>query len=207
MRSVEKRARSVEEAVEAALEELGASREECTIVVLEEPAKGLFGLIGSKEARVKVTAPEPKPEGGRRFLLDVLTVMGLEGTVDVRDSAERIYCDIEGPEVASLIGRHGQTLNALQYLANLVASRETQDRRRLIVDVSGYRRRREEKLVALVQRLAERVVRTGNGVELEPMDAHERKVVHTALQNFHGVQTHSEGDEPYRRVIISCRKQ
>jgi spoIIIJ-associated protein len=204
---VEKRGRSVEEAIEAALADLKVPREECTITVLEEPSKGLFGLLGSREALVKVAAPEPKPQVGREFLSRIVNLMGVQAEVALTESGEYIQFDIEGEDTGMLIGRHGQTLNALQYLTSLVASRATQDRRRVMVDVSGYRRRREEKLTALVLRMAERVVRTGHSVELEPMEAHERKVVHTALSQYPGVETHSEGEEPYRRVIISCRRQ
>jgi len=205
MKSIEKRARTVEDAVAAAVAALGVRREDCTVCVLEEPAKGLLGRIGSKGALVRVTAVESKAEVGLGLLRQVLSQMGIDGTVTMVVGDERVHYDIEGPGVGALIGHRGQTLEALQHVANLAASRGSQDRRRLIVDVAGYRRQREEKLLAMVQRLAERVSRTGESVELEAMEAHERKVVHVALQDHPAVTTYSEGEEPYRRVIISSR--
>lgn len=205
MKSIEKRARTVEDAVAAAVAALGVRREDCTVCVLEEPAKGLLGRIGSKGALVRVTAVESKAEVGLGLLRQVLSQMGIDGTVTMVVGDERVHYDIEGPGVGALIGHRGQTLEALQHVANLAASRGNQDRRRLVVDVAGYRRQREEKLLAMVQRLAERVSRTGESVELEAMEAHERKVVHVALQDHPAVTTYSEGEEPYRRVIISSR--
>lgn len=205
MKSIEKRARTVEEAVAAAVAALGVRREDCTVCVLEEPAKGLLGRIGSKGALVKVTAMESKAEAGLEFLQAVLGLMGIDGTVTVVHGDERVHYDIAGPGVRALIGHHGQTLDALQHVVNLAASRGKEDRRRLVVDVDGYRRQREEKLSAMALRLAERVSRTRECVELEAMEAHARKVVHTSLQDHPDVTTHSEGEEPYRRVIISYR--
>jgi len=207
VKSIEMRARTIEEAVAAAVAALGVRREDCTVCVLEEPVKGLLGRLGARGALVKVTAAESKAEVGLGFLQEILGLMGIDGTVTVVSGDECVRYQIEGPGVKALIGHHGQTLDALQHVVNLAASRGSQDRRRLVVDVAGYRQQREERLLAMAQRLAERVARTGESIELEAMASYERKVVHTALQDHPDVSTHSEGEEPHRSVIISYRRR
>ncbi len=206
MRSVEKRGRSVEEAVGMALAELGVDREEARVEVLEEPSKGLFGLIGAKEARVLVTWAPGKQEVAERLVREIAGAMGLVVQVVARVEEDYIHLDVQGPDLAVLIGRHGQTLEALQYLVNLAVSRVSDERRRVLLDVEGYRRRREETLQRLAARLAEQVRRSGQSVALEPMSAHERRVIHVTLQDHPGVTTRSEGEEPYRKIVISAKK-
>ena len=206
MRSVEKRGRSVEEAVAMAVAELGVGREEARVEVLEEPSKGLFGLIGGKEARVRVTWAPGKQEVAERLVREIAGAMGLTVQVAARADEDYIFLDLQGPDLAVLIGRHGQTLEALQYLVNLAVSRVSDERRRVLLDVEGYRRRREETLQRLAARLAEQVRRSGQSVALEPMSAHERRVIHVTLQDHPGVTTRSEGEEPYRKIVISAKK-
>ncbi len=229
--SVERRGKTVDEALHLALEELGVEKEQCQITILEEPKSGWLGLIGSREALVRVEYEGPGPGVGERegvkarntddkddssplpvpskvehvheFLTDVLGHMDIDASVDIIEDNDGIYCEISGDDVGSLIGRRGQTLSALQYLTKLVTGRHPEDRRRLSIDVEGYRKRREERLRSTVRRMAEQVAKTGSSVELEPMDAHERKVVHMALQDYPGIMTESEGSDPYRKVVIS----
>ncbi|MGE5542480.1 MAG: RNA-binding cell elongation regulator Jag/EloR, partial [Bacillota bacterium] len=119
---------------------------------------------------------------------------------------EYIFVDITGSEAGMLIGRHGQALDSLQYILGLAAQRVTDDRRRVILDIEGYRKRREDSLRRLAERAAERVKRTGRPVTLEAMPSHERRIVHLALQQDDSVETHSEGEEPFRKIIISARQ-
>lgn len=205
-KSVEKRGRSVEEAVAAALQELGVDKEHVEVEVLEEPAKGLFGLIGTRDALVRVTAKETKEKVAFRFLRDVARAIGLDVEISARRDEEYLFFDIRGDELGILIGRRGLTLDALQYLTNLAAGRASNERQRIVVDVEGYRRRREETLQRLAERLAEKVRRSGQSMELEPMSAHERRVIHLALQNSPYVTTYSEGEEPFRKVVIEAKK-
>lgn len=216
MRSVEKSARSVDEAVVLALQELGVGREQVDVAVLEEPRSGLFGLL-ARPAVVRVTVraapPAPavvgdgavggadRPEQVRRFLTEVCLAMGLAVRLEVREASDAVQVDVFGDEAGLLIGHHGQTLEALQFLANMVAARVGAGPR-IILDVEGYRRRREETLMRLAERLAERVRRSGERVVLEPMSAHERRVIHVALADHSHVTTTSEGEEPNRRVVI-----
>lgn len=206
MKAVEKKGKSVEEAISLALEELGASEEDVSIEVLEESQKGLLGFIGSKDARVRVTLRESRVEAAERFLREVMDVMGLDTDIETNVDGEYAFIDLEGKDLGALIGRHGQTLSSLQYLVNLASGRGTTGDERIVLDVGGYRRRREQTLTVLANRLAERVRRTGHSVALEPMSAQERRVVHTALQGNPYVTTKSEGEEPYRKVVIVSKR-
>lgn len=206
MKSVEKKGKTVEEAVSLALEELGAQREQVTVEILEEGSKGLFGLLGSKGARVKVTVKAEKGAFVKEFVGEISAALGVPMALRVTESEDHIFVDVTGSDAGMLIGRHGQALDSLQYLVNLAAQRVSEDRRRIVVDIEGYRKRREGVLERLALRAAERVKRTGKPVALEAMPSHERRVVHLALQEDGQVETHSEGEEPYRKIIISCRK-
>lgn len=208
MQSLERSARTIDEAVASALNELGVAREDVEIEVLEEGNKGLFGLIGGKLARVRVTVRdkrEEKAEEASRFLQGMLDRMGLECTVEREFEGENLKLNINGEELGLVIGRRGQTLDSLQYLVSLVVNKEG-DWLRVVLDAEGYRARREETLRELAARLAKRVKRTGRRAALDPMNAGERRIIHLALQNDEGVHTHSEGEDPYRRVIITPRR-
>jgi len=232
MISVEKAGKTVDEAVEAAIAELGVSREQIDYEVLEEPSKGLFGFLGGKMARVRVmvkTAPDlpaaapgkkeraPKPlraaqpqepivAAAKTFLQSVFKAMRLDVKIEKMSHEDHVVLNLRGEDLGILIGKHGQTLDALQYLTNLAAHRDSEERVRIVIDVEDYRKRREETLVRLARRLAERVKIRGEKVVLEPMSPHERKVIHTTLQNDLLVTTYSEGEDPFRKVVIALKK-
>ena len=206
MKVVEKSAKTVEDAVSAALAELELTKDEVIIEVLEEPSKGIFGLIGSKQAKVKVTEKENSLAKARNFLMDIFGKMELDVQIDCNELDEYTVIDISGPDLGILIGRRGDTLDALQYLVNLTANRNAEKRIKIILDVEGYRKRREDTLNRLALRLADKARRKGHDVILEPMNPHERRVIHTALQNHRDVYTYSEGEEPYRKIVISPKK-
>lgn len=213
MKSVEKVGRTVEEAVEAALEELGISRDQAEVRILEEPNKGFLGLVGTRQARVIVAPKEDGVTKARYLLEDILEELRLGATVEVTVGPDVIRFDVIGQDLGLLIGRRGQTLDALQYLVNLVArmserkSEKTGDQRTMIVvDAQGYRGRREQSLMKLALRTAEMVRREGKEARLEPMTPAERRIIHTALHDDAHVCSHSEGEDPYRRVVISPRE-
>ena len=206
MSSVEKRGRTVEEAVALALEELGVGRDDVDVEVLEEPLKGFLGLIGSRGARVRVTVRPKKADLVGKLLRDIGAAIGDGVEVKVVEDEEYIFAEMNGGNSGALIGRRGQALDSLQYLVNLAAGKGSRDKKRVILDIEGYRRRREDVLRRLALRMAERVKRTGQPVSLEPMSAQERRVVHTALQGDPSVTTHSEGEEPFRKIVISARE-
>lgn len=208
MKTIESTGKTVEEAIESALRELGGiSRDKVDIEVIEEGSRGLFGLLGTKSAVVRLTVKESKAEKAQEFLQALMEKMGVKAQVEIISAdQEQVFLDICGEDLGNLIGRRGQTLDSIQYLVNLVVNRGSQERVRLIVDVSGYRQRREQTLYNLAVRLAERVEQKGESVTLEPMSAHERRVIHLALQDNPKVYTQSKGEEPERKIII-CPKR
>lgn len=201
--SIEMMGKTVEEARQAAIQALGVPESRTSFEVLEEPKKGFLGF-GSRDAKVRVTVLEPKPlEKAEEFLLNIFRAMKLEVTLDYRETENGHVYSLVGEKLGILIGKHGQTLDALQYLANLAANNGlTENKVRVILDVENYRERREDTLRRLAVRIGDKVRRTGERVILEPMNRHERKIVHLALQENTGVTTYSSGEEPFRKVVI-----
>lgn len=206
MNTWEATGRTVEEAVACALTDLGVGREDVEVEVLEEPGKRILGLIPRGQARVRVTVKPSAVEVARGFMAEVLAAMGVEASVEVEPGDGCLLVNLSGKNLGRVIGRRGDTLDALQYLLNIVISRKMGEPVRLLLDAEGYRQRREESLVRLARRVSEQVKRTGNRVVLEPMTAHERRIIHTALQNDRQVYTLSEGGEPYRKVVVTLRR-
>src|SRR5579875_385561 len=205
--------RTVEEAVTSALVRLGATRSQATVRVITEPVKALFGFFGGKDAEVEVSVMQSPDEAGKEFLSELLSHMGVESRVHVRqqrvDGNEEIQMDISCDEehLPVVIGRHGSTLDAIQYLVNIVGNRENSGFIKFSVDAGDYRQRRKEGLCRIAERAASRAVKTGKPVLLDAMSSADRKVVHTFLQNRSDVATLSEGVEPNRRVkIVSAEK-
>lgn len=205
MRSVEKTGRTVDEALAAALQDLAVPSDRVKVEVVDEGKGGFLG-IGAKPAVVRVTVKESRREKVEQFLSGVCEAMEVEVAVAVKEDGEYLHADITGAEAGILIGHHGQTLDAMQYLLNLVASKVEEGSQRVVLDVEGYRKRREETLTRLASRLAERVRRNGEPMVLEPMSAHERRVIHLALQDDPYVVTGSEGEDPFRRVVIQPKR-
>jgi spoIIIJ-associated protein len=207
MEIIEKTGKTVEEALEAALAELGVDRDQVEYKVVEAPSKALFGLLGGREAKVEVVLKKVNPvDTARAFLEKVTRAMGLAVSMSVSEDEDCITINLHGEDLGLLIGKHGQTLDALQYLMNLVAQRDARDRLRIVLDIEDYRKRRAETLEQLALRLADRAKRSGERVVLEPMTPHERKIIHMSLQSDSRIETFSEGQEPFRRVVITVRK-
>ncbi len=215
---IQRSAPSVEEAVEAALTELGVSEQEAVVTVLQEPRQGVLG-IGSQEAVVSVRVGrrdaeateedlEEQGEVAAEFLEGLLSRMGLDAEVEPVFEGGTMYVDVlgQGPDdeedMGLLIGRHGQTLEALQELTRVVVGQRTGMRARIVVDIEDYKRRQRSRLEARVREVAARVARSHKEEELEPMNPFERKLVHDAVAAVPGVQTASRGEEPERRVVI-----
>ncbi|QGP91931.1 hypothetical protein MGLY_12800 [Neomoorella glycerini] len=205
MKEIETSGKTVEEAIEAALKSLGAKREEVEIYILEEGSKGFLGLLGSRQARVKVVLPDSPEEVINDFLTKVLKAMHVTAGIEIRQREGYYFVSFHGKDLGILIGRRGDNLDALQYLCNLAVNRVLKNKVKIVLDVEGYRKRREQTLINLARRLSARVKATGKRVVLEPMNPQERRVIHTALQNDNEILTFSEGQEPNRKVVIALR--
>ncbi len=206
-RFVIKKGKTIQEAVQLAIDELDAELGDVKIDIIEEPEKGLFGLIYNKPAEVKVTLRKTPADVTKTFLEQLLKVMDVEGEVTISSKAEGIIrAEFKGPNMGVLIGRRGQTLDAIQYITSLAINKKYSDRYyRIIVDTENYRKKREETLIQLAKNIAYKAVKIGKDITLEPMNPYERRIIHSALQNDDRVTTHSEGQEPYRKVIVSLK--
>ena len=199
-----KEAATVEEAVALAAEELGVSVEALDVEVLQEPQKKTLGLFGGCEAQVKVTVKEVDASAEViAFLKDVLAGMGVEN-VDVSAEWEDRTCrlTLDGEDLGFLIGRHGETLDALQYLCSLVANRVRSAFCRVTLNIGNYREKREKTLSGLARRHANQAAKHGRKTSLEPMNPYERRIIHTAVALVDGATSWSVGTEPHRHVVI-----
>ncbi len=199
--------KTVEEAVSSALRELNATEDKVKVNILEKPTKRLFGLMGSKEAVVEVELLQSTGhiDVAKTFLTDIFQTMNVPVEIEQMDQDNyNILLNLVGADLGILIGRRGQTLDALQYLVNIVVNKNNKDEKmRIILDAENYRKRRKATLEDLADKLANKVLRTGKDVVLEPMTPLERKIIHTQLQNHGRVQTYSLGEEPNRKVVIT----
>ena len=206
MKTVEKAGKNVDEAVDLALKELSASIDDVEVEILEESSKGILGLLMVKQARVKVTLKENSLQRAAILLKNIFQTMDLEVTTDISENEKAVFINLEGPDLGILIGRRGETLDALQYIVNLSVNKNQETRKKIIIDIEGYRSRREKTLEKLALKLADKAKQRGRNVVLEPMSAQERRIIHTALQGRDDIFTFSEGEEPYRKIIISPKK-
>ena len=273
MKSYESSAKTVEEAISQGLAHFGAAINDVTIDILSEGSKGLFGLFGSKQAKVRLTlkaepavkdasaliaaaherakqeyevpatktvkAPSPAPSAkpaarearenkeakenrppisapvlaaavktAEDFLQQLVSHMGVEATITSSSNEDgSIFLEMAGENMGLLIGHHGETLDALQYLTNLHTNKGQADYIRVNLDTENYRAKREESLIRLANRMANRAVKTGRRVTLEPMNPYERRIIHSALHENRSVDTHSEGNDPYRRLVITAKRK
>lgn len=204
MKWVEKQAKTVEEAIKMALKELNINKEQAEIEVLEEGNRGILGFL-SKAAKVKVTVKEDPGKRALEFVRGLTKHFKLDPKIEIQEEKDTIKINFEGKNVGVLIGKHGSTLDAIQYLTSLVANRGIENYKRIILDAENYRRKREETLERLAKSMAKKVKETKKSVILEPMLPNERRIIHTALQGDSMVHTRSIGEEPHRRVIISLK--
>lgn len=202
---VERTGKNVEEAVNLALEELGISHENAIVEVLEEGNKGIFGIIGAKMAKVRVTKKETAGEKVVEYLQDIFDKMRVNVEMDMEENDNSIFINIQGEDSGIIIGRRGETLEALQYLASLAINKGEEDYKRIIIDIENYRQKREDTLIRLSNKLADRVIRTRKSITLEPMSPYERRIIHSTLQNNRYVKTYSLGEEPNRKVVITLK--
>ena len=202
MNSVEKIAKTVDDAISLALISLNASMDDVDVTIIDEGSKGILG-IGSKPAKVLVTKKPAPIDIAQQFLREVTLTMGLNIQIDVNLKEKHLFINMKGENIGVLIGKRGQTLDSLQYLTNLVVNRNSAPEFSVILDTENYRKRRKDTLESLASSIAKKVKATKKSVVLEPMSRYERHIIHTALQNDRNVKTYSEGNEPYRNVVIT----
>ncbi len=204
---IEKTGKTVEEATALALEELGVEKDMVEIEIVEEGNKGILGLIGNKQAKVRVKLKEYDLQNiACSFLHEVLVSMGLTADISSREDEDAIYIQVHGMDSGIIIGRRGETLDALQYLVSLVVNKDLPEYRRVVLDVENYREKRKEALVRLANKLADKVRTSRKSVTLEPMNPYERRIIHSTLQENKFVRTYSVGNEPNRKVVINIKQ-
>lgn len=207
MKLLESTGKTVEEAIALGLRELETERERVDVKILELPSKGFFGIIGSKPAKVRLTMVNRPEDNARTFLENLFRAMEMEVTMDIEQRNDTLLVNIEGSNMGIIIGRRGQTLDSIQYLLNLVINKNSDKYIKVFVDTENYRKKREETLTRLASKMASRVRKIGKTIALEPMNPYERRIIHASLQNNPFIQTYSEGEEPYRKVIISLKNK
>lgn len=224
MKSIETEGKTIEEAINKACAELNAAREDLEIEVLSNGSSGFLGLVGAKKAQIRATlktsaerAPLPQQssppvslslaEKAQKTLKDILALMGVETKIQVKDETDHLLLSFKGDGSGLLIGRKGQTLDALEYLINKIVHKGTEDKKKIVVDTENYRARREEALIKLAKRMGEKAKRSGKPVTMSPLNAHDRRIIHLALQNDKALRTRSKGTGLYRRIVITPEKK
>ena len=262
MNYVIKVAKTVDEAVSEALKELNITKDEAKIEIIEEASKGFLGLIGTKNATVKVSKitdtkdilaeifnEKPESEKSQKeakvisnefennsnasvdllinksveetnnnisidditkeFISKLMKVLDIDYDLNIKKEKNVLYVEILGneAELGIVIGKRGVTLDAIQYILSLIINKNSKEFIRVVVDSSGYRKKRESTLQDLARKMGAKALKTSRSIRLEPMNSQERKIIHEALQDYEGVFTHSEGKEPYRRVVIQKERE
>lgn len=210
MEYIEVSAKTIDDAITEACQKLGVTSDRLDYQVIEEGSSGFLG-IGSKPAVIKAAVKEEElsvSDAAKNFLRDVFAAMKMSVVISVEYNEEEKTMDVDlsGDDMGILIGKRGQTLDSLQYLVSLVVNKESEDYIRVKVDTENYRERRKETLENLAKNIAYKVKRTKRPVSLEPMNPYERRIIHSALQGDKYVSTHSEGEEPFRRVVVTLKR-
>ena len=207
MEFLEVSAKTVDDAITEASIKLGTTSDKIEVEVIEKGSTGFLG-IRSKPAIIKARKKNDTVDNIREFLENVFSAMNMEVTIDIKKAEDdKVYeVELSGKEMGLLIGKRGQTLDSLQYLTNLAVNKHSDGYIKVKLDTEDYRQRRKDTLENLAKNIASKVRRTGKPVTLEPMNPYERRVIHSALQNDRYVETHSEGEEPFRKVVVSLKE-
>lgn len=207
MKTFEMSGKNVSEALENALRELKLTEDKVEYEVLDEGSKGFLNLIGAKPAKILVKVKRDYKEEVKLFIRNILNGMNVQAEIKVKEENDVVYINLTGPKMGIIIGYRGETLDSLQYLASLVVNKEHDiPYKKVVLDTENYRKKREETLIRVAEKTAYKVRKTRRPYKLEPMNPYERRVIHSALQDNEYVYTFSEGDEPYRRVVVDIKK-
>ena len=200
-------AKTVSDAITEACKVLGVTSDKLDYVVKEEGSTGFLG-IGAKEAVIEAKVKSSVMDIAKTFLNDVFAAMNMTVIINAeyKENEKELTIDLSGDDMGVLIGKRGQTLDSLQYLVSLIVNKDSTDYIRVKVDTENYRKRRQDTLENLAKNIAFKVKRTKRTVSLEPMNPYERRIIHSALQNDKFVTTHSEGEEPFRHVVVTMKR-
>jgi spoIIIJ-associated protein len=202
VREITASGQTVEEAVQSALEQLNTTRDQVEIEIIDEGKKGLLGIFGSKRAYVKVKIKKNYIEETETFIHEVTKNMNVDVDITTTIEENHVTYEMNAENIALLIGKRGQTLNALQYLVHLALNKDSEEYYSVTLDAEGYRGRRRETLESLAGKMADKAIRLNKRVALEPMPAFERKIIHSVLQDHGDISTYSDGAEPHRHIVI-----
>ena len=203
MKSIEVEGKNIEDALEKALNELNTTKEKINFEIIDPGAKGLFNVIGFKPARIRVSMKYDYIEEARKFIANILKCVGLTAEISITEKDDAININLYGKKMGLIIGYRGETLDSIQYLLSLVVNKSHDiPHKKVILDTENYRSKREETLKGVAIKSANRVIKTRKTLKLEPMHPHERRIIHFALQDNNLVNTYSEGEEPFRRIVI-----
>lgn len=208
MKFVEIIGKTKEEAIQKAVDQLGTPVEDLEIEVLEEGSKGLFGFLGSKDFKIKATVIVKDTLETRilSFLNGLFEVMNIEADIKIDMNSDSAKVSVIGDSAGQLIGRRGESLDALQMILSLAVNKTPGEYVRIMLDIEDYRSKREESLVRYANKMARTAAKQRKNIKLEPMNPYERRIVHSALQSDTYVTTYSEGEEPYRKVVIAVKR-
>ena len=208
MKFVEIIGKTKEEAIQKAVDQLGTPVEDLEIEVLEEGSKGLFGFLGSKDFKIKATVIVKDTVETRilSFLNGLFEVMNIEADIKIDMNSDSAKVSVIGDSAGQLIGRRGESLDALQMILSLAVNKTAGEYVKIMLDIEDYRSKREESLVRYANKMARTAAKQRKNIKLEPMNPYERRIVHSALQSDTYVTTYSEGEEPYRKVVIAVKR-
>lgn len=208
MEKIEVTGKTVEDALTNALVQLNTTSDNVEYEVVEKGSSGILGIFNSKPAKILVWKKATMEDAVKTFLNDVFSAMDLKVEVEMKvvEEESSIEINLVGDDMGVLIGKRGQTLDSLQYLVSLVANKESDKYYRVKLDTENYRERRKATLESLAKNIAYKVKRTKRPVSLEPMNPYERRIIHSALQNDKYVVTRSEGEDPFRHVVVFMKK-
>ena len=205
MDKITKSGKTVDDALQEALKELHASKDEVEVTVIDEGARGFLGMFGAKDAVIQVVKKFNPEKIAVTFLQEMFQAMGIQVSIETQLKDKQLSIELSGEEMGVLIGKRGQTLDSLQYLVSLVVNKGNSPYDSILLDTENYRQRRKETLESLAYNLAKKVKQTKKNVVLEPMNPYERRIIHSSLQNDRYVTTYSEGEDPYRNVVITLK--
>ena len=221
MKSIETTGKTVDEAIENALNELNITKDMVDIDIIEQGSKGLFNLFGAKPFRIKATIRDIQMDQIKNdidnngtnsqvvieFLKSIFDSMKIEAEVEVSEAKDELNVNIIGEDVGVIIGYRGETLDAIQYLLSLVVNKKHDSQyKRVILDSQNYRKKRQETLRRVADKTANKVIKSRRAYKLEPMNAYERRIIHAALQENNQIYTYSEGEDPFRRIVVDIKR-